>query len=130
VAWLQRFDTPPQAEGPRALIAGLYPGSSSEAVSTALGTAQAALQARPEVTRLILYIHDGEPTDETPEEVAASVSRVRRAGLVVLGLYLGPQNRVARMEAMFGREWIIATGDRTRLPGLLGRLLKRFRVVA
>ncbi len=129
VAWLQRFDTSPQAEGPRALIAGLYPGSGQDAVSTALGTAQAALRARSEETRLILYIHDGEPTDEKPAAVAATVVRMRREGIVVLGLYLGPQQRVTRMEAIFGPEWVIATDDLARLPGLLARVLMRFRVV-
>jgi len=130
VAWLQRFDTPPQAEGPRALIAGLYPGSGAEAVSTALGTALDALRAQSAETKLILYIHDGDPTDETPVEVAATVARVRREGIVVLGLYLGPQYGVAKMETIFGREWVIATDDLARLPGLLARVLTRFRVVA
>ncbi len=129
VAWLQRFDTPRRPRG-RALIAGLYPGSDNEAVSTALGTARDALRVQAAETKLILYIHDGDPTDETPAEVAATIARVRREGIVVLGLYLGPQYGVAKMEAIFGREWVIATDDLARLPGLLARVLTRFRVVA
>jgi nitric oxide reductase activation protein len=99
-------------------------------VSAALGTAQAALRARPEETKLILYVHDGAPTDETPAAVAATVGRVRREGTLVLGLYLGPQNHVGRMQAIFGREWVVATDELARLPGLLGRVLRRFRVVS
>jgi hypothetical protein len=34
------------------------------------------------------------------------------------------------MQAIFGREWVVATDELARLPGLLGRVLRRFRVVS
>ncbi len=76
---------------------------------------------------MLLYIHDGEPTDEQPEEVRTAVEETRRAGIVVVGLYIGEQSGLCRMEAIFGSRWTIGAEN---LPGLtlhLGRLLTRFR---
>lgn len=127
VHWLQRFETDPESEGPRALIAGLNARGLAEAVSRTLRVCQEELHTRPEPRKVLLYIHDGEPTDERPEEVRATVEEMRRAGIVMVGLYLGEQSGLCHMEAIFGARWTIGAES---LPGLtlqLGRILKRFR---
>jgi len=123
VTWLRTFATPPQAEGPKALIAGLYGDSYNECVSAALRASQALLQERRESTRLMLYIHDGAPTDERPEAATATVAAVRKQGIIVLGVYLGDQEQIAQLQAIFGSDHTIPVADLRDLPQRLGRIL-------
>ena len=123
VTWLRLWDTPRFAEGPKALIAGLYGDSYSERVSAALREAQQKLLARAEQTRLILYVHDGVPTDESPATAAATVAELRTRGITVLGVYVGPQEQIAQLQAIFGITGTIPVSDLSDLPKRLGRLL-------
>ncbi len=126
VEWIKRFDTPVNAEGPRALIAGMYGDAQAEAVSRSLRQVAPIIAARPEPTKLIIYIHDGEPTDETPMAVRTTVERVRRSGIGVIGLFIGDQRDLPKMQAIFGSDTIgVAAGD--ALAPRLGRILKRYR---
>ncbi len=126
VTWLQRWDTDPHAEGPRALIAGLYGHAGSEEVSRSLEVCAAAFAPRPEGVKLLVYLHDGQPNDPIAT-IRATLARVRGQGITVVGLYIGPQTEVAWMEAIFDREWTIGVAALAELPARLGRLLTRFR---
>lgn len=123
VTWVRTFATPPQVEGPKALIAGLYGDSYNECVSAALRASQAMLQERRESTRLILFIHDGIPTDERPEAAAATVADVRKHGISVIGVYVGPQEQLAQLQAIFGSDHTIPVAELRDLPQRLGRIL-------
>ncbi|MBP1466215.1 hypothetical protein EYB53_010910, partial [Candidatus Chloroploca sp. M-50] len=125
VTWLRTWTTPAQAEGPKALIAGLYGDSTAERASASLQAAQAMLMGRPEATRLILYLHDGVPTDEPPTMVAATVATVRRQGTLVVGVYVGPQEHLERLEGIFGAADTLAVARLRTLPQALGRVLQR-----
>jgi len=126
LAWIQRYEDDPESEGPRALLAGLYGHALRESVCAALAEASPALLARPEGVKLVLYVHDGQPDDDA-DDVRASVAGLRAWGLVVLGLYLGPQEERSDLAALFGTPWTIGVADPAALPGLLGRVLTRYR---
>ncbi len=126
VTWVQRWDTDPQAEGPRALIAGLYGHGGSEEVCRSLEVCATAFASRPEGVKLLIYLHDGQPNDPVAA-IRATLARLRGQGLTVIGLYIGPQTEVERMEAIFDREWTIAIATLPELPARLARLLARFR---
>ena len=128
VIWLRTWETPANAEGPRALIAGLYGDADAEAISRALHLAQAQLEQRSEAVKLIVYLHDGNPTDESPEQVATTITRLRRAhGTVIIGLFLGNQSELPKMQAIFGRDWTIGVEELHQLPARLGRILAKYR---
>src|SRR5919202_6399324 len=100
VVWIKRWDTPTHAEGPRALIAGMYGDATCEAVSRSLRVAQGELALRSEAVKVVIYLHDGQPEDESPEAVQATIDSLCRAkGTVILGLFLGDQAQLARMQA-------------------------------
>jgi hypothetical protein len=126
VSWLQRFESDPRSAGPRAMIAGLYGHGGKEALSRSLSIARAALLPRPEEVKLVLYIHDGQP-DEPRAVICRTIEEMRRAGLIVIGLYLGDQSGLASLQEIFGPAWTIGVGDLRALPARLGRLLARFR---
>lgn len=126
VTWLQRFETDPEAEGPRALIAGLYGHAMREEVCRSLVIAAPRLAERLEETKLLLYVHDGQPNDQ-PEDIRAALARLRAGSLVVLGLYIGPQEGRDALTAIFDPEWTIAAARPGDLPALLGRVLRRYR---
>lgn len=126
VTWLQRFETDLEAEGPRALIAGLYGHALREEVCRSLAIAAPRLAERPEETKLLLYVHDGQPNDQ-PEAIRAALARLRARGLVVLGLYIGPQEGRDALSAIFDPEWTIAAAHPGDLSALLGRVLRRYR---
>jgi hypothetical protein len=126
VAWIKRFETPPQAEAPRALLAGMYGDSGDEAVSRSLRLAAAELSGRPEGTRLIIYIHDGRPTDESPEAAAATVRAVRGHGYHVVGLFVGSQSEYRLLSGIFGADHTVGVEDLRRLPERLGQLVRRY----
>jgi nitric oxide reductase activation protein len=75
----------------------------------------------------VLYTHDGQPTDETPDEVAATVAALRRHGIVVLGVYVGPQDEIDQLQAIFGIDQTIPVARLTDLPARLGRLLLKYK---
>jgi hypothetical protein len=128
VVWIKRWETPANAEGPRALLAGMYGDAIYEAVSRSLRVAQAELDGRPETVKLVIYLHDGHPEDETPEAVKATIDGLRRAkGTVILGLFLGNQGQLPRMQAIFGREHTIGVDQLDHVPARLGRVLARYR---
>jgi hypothetical protein len=127
VIWLRTWQTPRYAEGPKALIAGLYGDSGSERVSASLCEAERLLLERPERTKLVLYVHDGQPSDEKPHEVAATITALRRKGIVVLGVYVGPQEKIAKLQAIFGSDQTIPVERLTDLPARLGRLLLKYK---
>ncbi|WP_129677306.1 hypothetical protein [Candidatus Chloroploca sp. Khr17] len=87
--------------------------------------AQALLTLRPEATRLILYLHDGVPTDEPAAMVSATVATVRRQGTLVVGVYVGPQEHLGRLEGIFGAADTLAVARLRTLPQALGRVLQR-----
>lgn len=126
VVWLKTFATPAHAEGPRALIAGMYGDSYQECVSAALRIAQAALEARPEPSRLIVYLHDGIPTDEAPEQVARTAAAMRQAHLHVVGVYVGEQSGLTSLEAIFTPEHTVGVAELAKLPERLGSLIRRY----
>jgi hypothetical protein len=127
VVWIRDWDTPPDAEGPLACLAGMYgDAGNAERVSESLWLAQARLQDRREGTKLIVYVHDGEPTDERPEAVRKTVEDVRRTGLIVLGMFVGDQRELPKLEAIFGSEHTIGVADLKKLPERLGTLLTRY----
>ena len=129
VVWIKRWDTPAQAEGPRALLAGMYGDATCEAVSRSLCVAQGELDRRNEAVKVIIYLHDGQPEDESPEAVQATIDGLRRAhGTVILGLFLGDQAQLARMQAIFGRDCTIGVDHLDHLPARLGRILARYRL--
>lgn len=72
---------------------------------------------------MLLYLHDGVPTDESPAAAAATVAKLRTRGNVVLGVYVGPQEQIAQLQAIFGITGTIPVSDLSDLPKRLGRLL-------
>jgi hypothetical protein len=127
VVWIRDWHTPPEAEGSRAVLAGMYgDAGNAERVSESLQLAQRRLKERREGTRLIIYIHDGEPTDERPAVVRQTVEALRRDGLIVIGLFVGDQRELPKLQAIFGANDTIGVSELTRLPERLGTLLKRY----
>jgi hypothetical protein len=127
VVWIRDWATPSGAEGPLAVLAGMYgDAGNAERISESLRLAQARLRERRERTRLIVYIHDGQPTDETPQAVAETVAAVRRDGTIVLGLFVGDQCELPQLQAIFGPDDTIGVADLAKLPERLGAILKRY----
>lgn len=127
VVWVRDWDTPTDTEGQYAAIAGMYgDAGNAERVSESLQLAKAKLRARREKTRLIIYLHDGEPTDEIPEQVKRSVDDARRDGTIVIGLFVGDQSERHKLAAIFGAEHTIGVPDLTKLPERLGAILRRY----
>ncbi|PDW00556.1 hypothetical protein [Candidatus Chloroploca asiatica] len=74
---------------------------------------------------MILYLHDGVPTDEPPTMVAATVAMVRRQGTLVVGVSVGPQEHLERLEGIFGAADTLAVARLREVPPALGRVLQR-----
>jgi hypothetical protein len=127
ITWLRTWETPRFAEGPTALIAGLYGDSYSERVSASLHEAHAKLQQRPEGTKLILFIHDGLPTDEPASAATTTVDELRRRGTHIIGVFVGDQAQLPQLEAIFGAPHTIPVTTVADLPQRLGRLLLTYR---
>jgi hypothetical protein len=103
VTWLREWHTPPDAEGPRSLIAGMYGCAGKEALTESLLIAERSLLTRREPTRIILYIHDGAPQDEAACDVTPTVRRLRHSGLHVVGIFLGDDAPgIAGVRTIFG----------------------------
>ncbi len=129
VVWIKHWETPANAEGPRALVAGMYGDATCEAVSRSLALAQRELDRRSEAVKVVIYLHDGRPEDETPEQVKATVDRLRRSkGTLIIGLFMGDQRNLEAMHRIFGRAFTIGVDDLHQLPARLGRLLAKYRL--
>ncbi len=129
VVWIKHWETPANAEGPRALLAGMYGDATCEAVSRSLTLAQRELDRRSEAVKVVIYLHDGMPEDETPEQVKATVDRLRRSkGTLIIGLFMGDQRNLEAMQRIFGRAFTIGVDDLHQLPARLGRLLAKYRL--
>lgn len=127
VMWIRDWATPPNAEGPRTLIAGMYGDGGAEAVSQSLAIAQQKLRERTEARKLIIYIHDGQPVDEPWETVRDNVVRVRRQHTLVIGLFIGDQGSISSVQRIFSPEWTIGVANLNELPTRLGRILKKYQ---
>jgi nitric oxide reductase activation protein len=104
----------------------MYGHAGEEAVSESLRIAQRQLDQRQEPTKVIIYLHDGLPVDETPGEVAATVQRVRASGINVLGVFAGDQRDIGNLQAIFGNEDTLGVADMKKLPDRLGMILRRY----
>lgn len=126
VTWLRHRHTPPDSELTRAAIAGLYGKYGSERISASLAEAQRELAACRAGTKLIIYIHDGMPTDERPSTIVSLLKDIRRKGTLVVAPFVGEQSDIALLSALFGAQWTLPI---ERLPDLskrLGRLLVKY----
>jgi hypothetical protein len=126
VTWLRTRQTPSTSEVTRAAIAGLYGKYGCERVSPALLEAERELLACGAGTKVILYIHDGLPTDEQPETIMAVLGRIRRKGMLVFAPYVGDQSNIGKLLAIFGMPWTIPVEQLSDLSKRLGRLLLRY----
>lgn len=126
VIWIRDWSTSRSAEGPRALLAGMYGDSGDECYSASLRLVQQQLAARPERTKVIIYLLDGRPTDEPSDAVRRTVEQVRRAGLLVIGLFVGSQGEIRYLRDIFGADDTIGVADIRHLPDRLGRILVRY----
>ena len=126
VTWLRTWHTPADSEMTRCAIAGLYGKYGKERVGPSLHQAAAKLSERKEQNKLILFIHDGLPTDEEPETIRGIVDTLRRKGIIVVAPFVGEQSDIKQLQAIFGAEWTVPT---PRLPDLvtrLGRILVKY----
>lgn len=126
VTWLRDRSTPRESEVTRAAIAGLYGKYGAERISASLRVAEREVAEVRAGTRLIVYVHDGEPTDEEPRTIVSVLKDIRRKGTLVVAPYVGDQSDIANLSAIFGSQWTIPV---PRLPDLsmrLGRLLLRY----
>jgi hypothetical protein len=124
VFWLKSFATPPDTEGTKALIAGMYGYGGCESVSKGLRTAQRALAQRVEARKIIVFIHDGQPTDERPSEVKETIDGLRKEGLAIIGVFMGPGVGAPVVRQMFGDEFSIIVPTFSDLPRRLGLILQ------
>jgi hypothetical protein len=126
VTWLRSRETPRDSEVTRAAIAGLYGRYGCERISASLRVAEHELAQCRAGTRLIVYVHDGMPTDEEETTIISVLKDIRRKGTLVVAPYVGDQSDIANLSAIFGPQWTLAV---PRLPDLskrLGRLLLRY----
>lgn len=126
VEWIRTWDTPHSLEEPLSAIAGMGGDSGAEEFVACLELGAQMLAQRSEPTRLLLYIHDGQPGDG-PIVSKAKVDIVRKQGYIVIGIYVGPQRDLQKLEAIFGKEWTIGVDDLRTLTKRLGFLLKKYR---
>jgi len=55
----------------------------------------------------------------------ATVAMLRRQGTLVVGVYVGPQEHLARLEAIFGTADTLPVAQVCEVPQTLGRVLQR-----
>jgi nitric oxide reductase activation protein len=75
---------------------------------------------------VIIYLLDGRPTDEATDAVRCTVGQVRRAGTLVIGLFVGSQGEIRYLRDIFGIDDTIGVADIRHLPDRLGRVLLRY----
>ena len=129
IIWLRTWSTPPFAEGPKALIAGLYGTGADELVSCALVEACAKfreLEADDNTADLLLYLNDYE-VDEPPEEIQRQLQALRASGTLIFSIYTGDQDCLEEVERMFGKQWTIAVPNLGRLPEQVSAILTLVR---
>ncbi len=126
ITWLRKRQTPRESEATRAAIAGLYGKYGDECISWSLLEAQCELAKVSAGTRLIIYIHDGLPTDEKPEAIGKVLKDIRRKGTLVVAPYVGDQSDRNKLRAIFGAEWTLAIEHLSDLTTRLGRLLLKY----
>ena len=82
------------------------------------------LQVRDEVDgALYEYRHI---TDEPADAVRQTVEQLRRAGTLVIGLFVGGQGEIRYLRDIFGTDDTIGVEDIRHLPDRLGRILLRY----
>ena len=126
ITWLRTRHTLRESEATRTAIAGIYGKYGDECISRSLLEAQHELAQVSAGTKLILYVHDGMPTDERPEVIVKALKDIRRKGTLVVAPYVGDQADIGKLRAIFGTEWTLSI---ERLPDLtkrLGRLLLKY----
>lgn len=126
VTWLRQRQTPRESEVTRAAIAGLYGKYGKERISASLREAQRELTACRAGTRLILYVHDGIPTDEHATTIVSELKDIRRTGTLVVAPYVGDQSDIGNLAAIFGTPWTLPIGHLPDLSKRLGRLLLKY----
>jgi hypothetical protein len=129
VIWLRTWSTPPFAEGPKALIAGLYGTGADELVSSALIEACAQfreLEADGDAVDLLLYLNDYE-VDEPPEQIQRQLQTLRAGGTLIFSIYTGDQDCLEEVERMFGKQWTIAVPNLGRLPEQVSAIMALVR---
>jgi Mg-chelatase subunit ChlD len=106
-------------------IAGLE-ASGGTILAPALTAAADDLRRTPAERKILLVIHDGQPSDM--EESAAAAHAAARRGMEVIGIYLGDESRdaegVEAMRALFGRR-LLTAADAAALAPLLAGFVRR-----
>lgn len=126
IEWIWEWDTPATNERGWAALAGMHGNAGVEAVIPSLKIAVPELLRRPEQTKLLLYIHDGQPHDNVADMLAL-IDQVRRKGVILLGVYVGDQHSIKKLQAIFGEQYTIGVPKLNELGDRLGRILKRYR---
>ena len=125
---IQDFGTPWDAAA-RARLAGVAPGLSTR-LGAALRHAGAGLRAQRQHRRLMLVLTDGVPSDvdtDAPdllEDARHAAVSLRRDGLDVFGLVLGPDGTTAG-HGVFGQGHWVAVPRIERLPHRLAEVCAR-----
>jgi hypothetical protein len=110
-----------------AMIAGFAGTTGAEFLAWGLERAYKEMMSRPERTRVIVVIHDGQPVYDGPLGVdrilsAEWVARMSLRGWIVIGVYLGGEDEDRRkLGEIFPR--MISTSP-SKLPDQLGRILR------
>jgi hypothetical protein len=115
------------SETVKALIAGFTGRTHYEFLDWGLKLAETALQNCPQRRKFIVVLHDGDPVYEgaAGNDLTLSHTRIRRlerAGITVIGVYLGEDaDLAAKLKRLFPHLIICSNND---LPDKLGNLLK------
>lgn len=126
VTWLRDRSTPRNSEVTRAAIAGLYGRYGRERISASLRVAERELAECRAGSRLIVYVHDGMPTDEEETTILSVLKDIRRKGILVVAPFVGDQSDIANLSAIFGPQWTIPVPQLPDLSKRLGRLLLKY----
>jgi hypothetical protein len=137
IHWWKKWESVPGSEVPRALLCGLEGNGADESVSPSLREASEIIMQRPEGTKLVLSMHDGNPTDESRDQVRRTVTALRkhyRGAITYTAVALASNASGAAflrtsLTEMFGDgpDQVIAIDDISELAPRLGRLLERLR---
>jgi len=75
---------------------------------------------------LIMCLVGGRCTYGSTDAVWCTVEQVRRAGTLVIGLFVGSQGEIRYLQDIFGVDGTIGVADIRHLPDRLGRVLLRY----
>jgi len=115
------------SETVKALIAGFTGRTHYEFLDWGLKLAETGLQNCPQRRKFIVVLHDGDPVYEGAEGNDLTLShthirRLERAGIAVIGVYLGDDNElITKLKRLFPHLTISSNND---LADKLGNLLK------